>query len=126
MFDVAQQITHLKRDALQDWDVAQELVSNRRYRHGLFFAHLALEKMLKAHVVKLTADVPPRIHNLTLLATRANLNLKPIQVQVLADMNEFNIQGRYPDYPSPRLTAKITERYMMQTKELLLWLRNQL
>jgi HEPN domain-containing protein len=58
-----------------DWEVAIELVSINRFRHGLYFAHLALEKILKAHVCKETHDLAPKIHNLidlTQLTTCAN------------------------------------------------------
>ncbi len=50
--DIEKQIAHWKRGALEDWEVAVELVDKDRYRHGLFFAHLALEKILKAHVCR--------------------------------------------------------------------------
>jgi len=35
--------------------------------------------------------------NLVRLAEIAKLNLKPAQLDVLAEMNAFNIEGRYPD-----------------------------
>jgi HEPN domain-containing protein len=41
----------------------------------LFFAHLALEKLLKAHVCRATRDLAPRVHALLRLAERAGLML---------------------------------------------------
>lgn len=38
-------------------------VGRGRYRHGLFFAHLAIEKAVNARVSLRTQDHPPKIHN---------------------------------------------------------------
>ena len=64
-------------------------------RHGLFLAHLALEKILKAIICRRTHDVPAKIHNLTRLSELAGLKLGEPQADVLADMNQFNLEGRY-------------------------------
>ena len=45
--DIIRQIEYWRLGASEDWEVAVELISSRRTRHGLFFAHLALEKLLK-------------------------------------------------------------------------------
>ena len=50
MVDISKQIEYWNRSAQEDWQVAQQLVESGKIRHGLFFAHLALEKVLKAHV----------------------------------------------------------------------------
>ena len=50
MIDIGKQIAYWLNSAREDWDAAQELVRSGRVRHGLFFAHLALEKALKAQV----------------------------------------------------------------------------
>ncbi len=48
--DIQKQIKYWQHGAVEDWDVAENLVDQQKVRHGLFFAHLALEKILKAHV----------------------------------------------------------------------------
>lgn len=65
MLDSGKQVDYWRQGADEDWEVAVKLVTDGKSRHGLFFAHLALEKMLKALVCRHTRDVPPRIHNLT-------------------------------------------------------------
>jgi HEPN domain-containing protein len=77
--------------------VAQGSVHRNHIRHGLFFAHLGLEKALNAHVCRTIKDIPPRMHNLIRLAELADLNPKPAYVDILAERNSFNIEGRYPD-----------------------------
>lgn len=48
--DIPKLVDHWRQAALEDWEVATDLVRRGRYRHGLFFAHLAIEKAVKAHV----------------------------------------------------------------------------
>jgi HEPN domain-containing protein len=96
MMDVLKQAAFWKAGAEEDLEVARELIANRRIRHALFFAHLSLEKILKAHVCRRTQDLAPRIHNLVRLAEAAALQLPPERLNVLAEMNAFHIEGRYP------------------------------
>ena len=75
MIDVERHIIYWREGSQEDWVVGQELVERGRIRHGLFFVHLALEKVLKAHVCRQTRDLAPRIHNLVRLAEQAALPL---------------------------------------------------
>ncbi|MEN8127119.1 MAG: HEPN domain-containing protein [Planctomycetota bacterium] len=59
MVDIQKQIIYWSSGAEEDIAVAEELIGNKRYRHGLFFAHLALEKILKAHICKKTNELAP-------------------------------------------------------------------
>jgi HEPN domain-containing protein len=73
MINIDKQIEHWLAGAAEDLDVACSLVDQGRIRHGLFFAHFALEKNLKAHVCRVRNDIAPPIHNLLRLAERASL-----------------------------------------------------
>jgi len=68
MVDIGKQILHWRGGADEDWAVAMELIGHDKIRHGLFIAHLALEKTLKAHVCRATGELAPRTHNLARLA----------------------------------------------------------
>ena len=76
---------------------AESLLEKGHLRHCLFFAHLAIEKMLKAHVTRQTKDVPPRTHNLIRLSEIAGLKLNPEQEQFLRKFGVYQLEGRYPD-----------------------------
>lgn len=102
------------------------MVRHARLRHGLFFAHLALEKALKAHVCRHTQDLAPRMHNLVRLAELAELQLDDMQIDVLAEMNAFNLEGRYPEMLTPELTVEEAQRYIRRAKEVYTWLMSQL
>ena len=57
----------------EDWEMAEIALEKGKIRHGLFFLHLAMEKLIKAHVFRVTGDLPPKIHNLLTLMQRAKL-----------------------------------------------------
>ena len=81
--------------------------------------------MLKAHVCRQAKALAPRLHNLVRLAEQSGLNLKTNQVGILAEMNQFNIEGRYPGtLPSPPTKAE-AKRFMAQAGEVLEWLKEQ-
>ncbi len=85
MIDVARQVAYWRDGAREDWAVAQDLIGQGRVRHALFLAHLALEKVLKAHVCLHTDDLAPRMHNLVRLAEIADLHPGQTYLDVLAE-----------------------------------------
>jgi len=126
MVDMQAQIVYWRDGAKEDWDAAAQLINSGKTRHGMFFAHLALEKILKAHICKKTEKIAPKIHNLIRLAELTEHKLKPEDIDILAEMNEFNLEGRYPiTFVSP-LTKKESQTYMKKAKVILEWLTQKL
>jgi len=68
-----------------------------RYSHSLFFLHLATEKLLKAYFVKINNKHAPFTHNLLSLCNQAKIELDIDQHGLLAKVNEFNLESRYPE-----------------------------
>ncbi len=126
MIDIEKQVAYWRDGAAEDWEIAQELIERGRTRYGLFFAHLSLEKLLKAHVCRHTQDLAPRLHNLVRLAELAALPLSQAQVDLLAEMNVFNIEGRYPDVLIPPPSQDEAKGYLRRAQEVYRWLMNQL
>ena len=122
MIDINKQIAYWENGAQEDWDVAQDLIKSGRARHGLFFAHLALEKALKGQFCRHTRELAPRIHNLVRLAELAEIKLSETQIDVLAEMNTFNLEGRYPDSLAPVPTLPEARAYLARAKEIFQWL----
>ncbi|MBM4176906.1 MAG: HEPN domain-containing protein [Ignavibacteria bacterium] len=84
--------------AKHDLDSAFAIFSSERYDWSLFVGHLALEKLLKALWIKNNDDIiPPRIPNLVKLAEDANFKLSDAEKLFLFEVNDFNIETRYPD-----------------------------
>ena len=124
--DVQKQIEFWKASAEEDFAAAESLLEKGHFRHCLFFAHLAVEKMLKAHVTRQTSDIPPRIHNLVRLAEIAGLKLELEQENFLREFGIYQLEGRYPDSEqiSPDLDAAREE--VSRAREMLKWLKAQL
>lgn len=99
MLTKQEHIEYWKKTAASDWKVVQQLFEVKSYVQSLFFAHLVLEKLLKANWVKdNTGNYPPRIHNLVILASKTSLQFNEDEVVFLGRMNDLQLEGRYPDY----------------------------
>ena len=124
--DIDKQIDYWRTSALEDLDVAQALVKLGRYRHGLFLAHLSLEKMLKAHVCRATGEIPPRIHRLTALTDKAGLKLTRRRSIFLGHFDLYQLEGRYPDPSAEQVQAGECLQEMKKAEDVLKWLKERL
>lgn len=124
--DVQKQIEFWKASAEEDFAAAESLLEKGHFRHCLFFAHLAVEKMLKAHVTRQTSDIPPRIHNLVRLAESAELRLSPEQARFLRGFDVYQLEGRYPDSAQILLDLETARAKLTLAEEMLKWLKAQL
>ncbi len=120
--DVDKQIAYWRNGSKEDWEVAMELVKSLRVRHGLFFAHLAVEKMLKVHVCRETKTTPPKIHNLLRLAEKTNLPFSDEQKRFVARFDRYQMEGRYPGAWASTPDKKMAVRELDTAKEFLTWL----
>ncbi len=102
MTNIPKQTEYWLKTAEEDFEVGRHLIKFDKIRHGLFFINLALEKILKACLCKNLGKTPPKIHNLPRLAEMAGINLDDEQKVMLTEINEFNLEGRYPlDFIKP-------------------------
>ena len=125
MVNINTQIQNWLKGGQEDWLAACSLIEHNHLRQGLFMAHLALEKFLKAKVCRETRDLAPRLHNLVQLAALAKLNPTTDQLDTLADMNDFNLEGRYPEEMTAPPTAAESRALMARTKEVIEWLTQE-
>lgn len=96
--DIKKLINYWKATAEHDYETMLVLFKSKRYSDSLFFAHIVLEKILKAHVVKNTRKQAPRSHDLARLQELAEIEVSKEEKDTLYATNEFNISARYPDY----------------------------
>lgn len=92
------------------------------YDWALFIGHLSLEKILKALWVKNnSSDIPPKTHNLKKIADEAKYSLSEDEAGLLLEINDFNLEARYPDYKFDfhnRCTKEFAEGYILKIKGL--------
>lgn len=90
-------IKYWQETAKHDYETMESLFEGKRYDASLFFGHIVLEKILKAHVIQKEKRQAPRIHNLVQLAEIARIDLDKETREFLAIVNRFNMRSRYPD-----------------------------
>jgi HEPN domain-containing protein len=125
MINIEKQVAHWHNGAHEEWTVAVDIMDHGHVRHGLFFAHLALEKALKALVCLKTRALAPRTHNLVYLAEQASLSLDADRLNLLAKMNLFSMASRYPEALSPMPEPQEAKDLMKQAEEVFTWLIRQ-
>jgi len=126
MINTEKQIEYWTKGAKDDLDSAKILIERKRLLHGLFFCHLVIEKVIKAHIVKQTQEIAPRSHNLIFLSEKANLEFNEDDELFLGILMKYQLQGRYPDY-NPIIPDKSRANdYLERTKKLLTWLKKRL
>ena len=115
--------------AEHDWDTAKNLYLTGKYDWCLFIGHLVLEKILKGIFVQDNNNqLPPKTHNLVKLAENTNLSLSEDQQFLLDEINDFNLEVRYPQYKNEfykKCTKPFTEHYFKQIEGMKKWLRSQ-
>jgi HEPN domain-containing protein len=124
--DVQRQIGYWLNGSQEDVEAASVLLEKRKISQGLFFAHLAVEKVLKAHVTKATGQVPPRTHDLLRLADLADIAMSRDCRAFLARLQRHCLEGRYPDLDRASPTWEEAMTDFNQAKETRSWLAQQL
>ena len=123
-------IAHWLKMAERDWLSVKLLFEGKQYVHTLFFLHLVIEKILKAHWVKDNEETnPPRTHDLDQLYSQTTLQLSAEQLDLIRVMNAWNLEGRYQDYKDKfyrDTTPAYTKNKIDQVDSLRLWLLSEM
>jgi HEPN domain-containing protein len=94
-----QHIDYWVNTAAEDWISVEIMFAAKRYLHCLFWSHLVLEKLAKAHWVKNHKEnIPPKIHNVIWLLEESGVDLGKDTMAFLVEFNRFQLSTRYPDY----------------------------
>lgn len=118
---------------LADYDIetAKAMLETKRYLYVGFMCHQSIEKALKAVITSQSGNIPPKIHNLIKIAEMARLfdSMNEQQKQTIFLLNPLNIESRYPSYKDmmlEQLTDTRCNEILSESKELLLWIKQQL
>lgn len=126
MIKFEKQILFWVDSSKDDLDTSRILFNNDKFKESLFFAHLAIEKILKAIFIKRKNELAPKTHKLFYLLQQSNIALSSDYEELFGILTTFQLEGRYPDY-NPKLPNKLQiQEYLKLTNEAHLWLHNQL
>jgi len=121
-------VLYWKSSANKSYRLANDILLKKYYDHALFCGHLALEKLLKAIIVDKTDKYAPHSHDLVYLAGLAKVDLDINQQKFLAEVNTFNIAGRYPEEKlefHKTITKNFATSKLKEIKSFYLWLLKQ-
>ena len=93
-----------------DLQTAKALLRSRRYIYVLFMSQQSIEKLLKAHVTRVTGELAPRIHNLVRLAELSGQEFTDEERVLLERLSLYYLQSRYP--PEIQALTKTVNRAM--------------
>lgn len=114
--------------AREDGETAEQLIRLRRRTWGLFLYHLAIEKLLKAHVVR-HGEMPPPTHDLERLMVLAELDLLEEYRAWLREITTYNIRARYDTAKrsfARKATTTYTRVWLHRCHQIFQWLDDQL
>ncbi|MCL1917922.1 MAG: HEPN domain-containing protein [Peptococcaceae bacterium] len=116
-----------------DFETAKAMFQTERYLYVGFMCHQTIEKALKAVISQACAEgeIPPRIHDLSRLAVRANLmgTMSEEHQNAIEELNPLNIEARYPEDKeqlSQILTQEKCQELLTETEDLVCWIKEQL
>jgi HEPN domain-containing protein len=128
-FDVEKTVSYWVEAGEYDLEVAIAMLEAKKYPYTLFMGHLALEKLLKALVVKKTRAHAPFTHSLPYLLERSGIKMpEPMQIR-LSEFMEFHLEARYPDASKAfykKCTKGYTEARFKEIKEVFKWIKTRL
>ena len=119
--------------SLSDDDMltAKALLQTKRLVHCGYFCHQVIEKAFKAAIVKNTAKIPPKIHDLPKLGNLGEIwdLLLDEQKKTIDKLIPLQIEARYPGYKEElyqRLNLEFCAKIIEETEDLLCWIKKQL
>jgi HEPN domain-containing protein len=128
-FDVEKTVEYWRLGAEYDLGVADALLAAGKNPYALFMGHLALEKLLKALVVKETGKHALYTHSLPMLAGKLAFAVPDrIKADLIVFM-EFHSEARYPEAEREfykKCTARFTKRNMAKIVRVFKWFRQRL
>ncbi len=118
---------------LSDYDLepADAMLQTGRYLYVGFMCHQAVEKLFKGFYRQETDKIPPKTHNLRLLARESEIvgKLSLAQRELLALLDPLNMEARYPEHKeriSSLMTADRCTELLGDTRRLHGWIKKQL
>src|SRR3989344_3910634 len=113
--------------AQESLDDAVASLKNHRYGLSAWCCQQALEKLLKAAIIKRKNERPRKIHDLLPLLRESGLDISEEKLTEIAKISKFYFLVRYPDLNKKFFaTPLIAKTTLEKTKEIFLWIEKKL
>ena len=117
--------------ASYDFETAKAMLQTQRFLYVGFMCHQTCEKSLKALWEHKKKTMPPRTHNLRLLARELGVwdEMGSDHQELLLTLEPLNVQARYPEdrqLIEQTLTITVCTQLLENTKEWIKWIKNKL
>lgn len=113
--------------AKESLDDAIYSLDSHRYGLTAFCCQQALEKILKAAIIKLKNERPRKIHDLLPLLKDSGLEISEEDRLEITKISKFYFLVRYPDLNRKFFaTPKVAVETLKKTKEIFQWTENKL
>ncbi len=114
-----------------DLETAEAMLEKARFLYVGFMCHQTIEKIVKAYYQQELNQLPPKTHNIILLAQQSNLydNYSDAQKAFIEVLQPLNIEARYPDYRDRLLLSLNQDKcknILQNTRELHQWIKEKL
>lgn len=111
----------------ESFDDAIYSLKSHRYSLTAFCCQQALEKILKAAIIKHKNQRPRKIHDLLPLLMDSGLQLSEKYRTEIVKISKFYFLVRYPDINKKFFaTPEVAKTTFEKTKEIYIWIRNKL
>jgi HEPN domain-containing protein len=120
--DAEKHVAHWREGSIRSFACVPTLAEGQFWAEALFWTHLVVEKVLKAHVAKVTQDFPPQVHNLLRLAELGDITLTADQVNLCQELNKWQLKARYMGDPKAEVDAGTAQHLIDEAKKFQEWL----
>jgi len=127
--DIDKVVGHWMETSDGDFNTMLVLFDAKSYHWALFMGHIAIEKLLKAYIVKQTGSHAPHTHNLYRLAEYGSLEISEEYADWLFKITTFNLNARYDDYKKEFYaicTVAFAKEWIEKIKTLQQWIKQML
>ncbi|MCE5268149.1 MAG: HEPN domain-containing protein [Planctomycetaceae bacterium] len=110
--------------ARYDLETADAMLKAGRYLYVVFCCQQAVEKAIKAFIIRKTGEFPPRVHNLVRLAEVAEIESDGERIRFLGELSGYYIQSRYPEEikaVGSAVTAELALDVLGKTEQMVTW-----
>ncbi len=112
-----------------DLETARAMQKTGRYLYVLFCCQQAIEKRLKAALINITNEFPPKTHDLDKLIELTKIALTTEQRLFLRKLTAYYIETRYPEEVkelSKKVTKILANTYLKDSEEVIKCIEQQL